>query len=319
MVKYVYMAKSAHISRNSYGHRPPDIGAETLDGSWIRGVRHLASRSAKGSFWHRHDETSIICCLRGEYTYELHGLPPITIAAGSFIVIPAQVEHRHLKAVDPVGDRLEILLAPNPSKPSRHLAYDLATCRALHSELLKRALTPVKCGKELTELCRELHALSGRGPQRLTAPEIGLARLLCQLILYRMARPSASAPRRTTLPFANVASWIEAHLAERIDIDRLVAHIGYSRTQVFTLFRDNTGLTPADFLMRMRVRKAQSLLETTDLSANKVASQCGFSSAATFNAVFRRQTGATPLDWRRHAKQKTLALARTAQAAFRGY
>ena len=82
------------------------------------------------------------------------------------------------------------------------------------------------------------------------------------------------------------------------DIDRLVAHIGYSRTQVFTLFRENTGLTPADFLTRLRVKKACSLLETTALPACRIARECGFSSASAFNAVFRRQTGTTPLAWR---------------------
>ena len=58
------------MEKHAYGHRPPDIGATDFGGGWIRGVRHLASRSAKGSFWHRHEETAVVCCLRGEYTYE---------------------------------------------------------------------------------------------------------------------------------------------------------------------------------------------------------------------------------------------------------
>ena len=289
---------NVRMARQAYGQRTPEIGAADFASGWICGVRHLASRSARGSFWHRHAETTVVCCLRGEYTYELHDLPAITLSAGYFLVIPAQVEHRHIRAVDPVGDRLEILLCASPSKALRHSSFTRESCRALHAALLKRALSPVKCGKELMDACRELHGLAGRTARCLSPEELGFARVLCQHILYRMAHPSPSAQRRVAVPFADIASWIEGRLAERIDIDRLVAHIGYSRTQVFTLFRENTGLTPADFLTRLRVKKACSLLETTTLPACRIAKQCGFSSASAFNAVFRRQTGTTPLAWR---------------------
>ena len=243
-----------------------------------------------------------MCCLRGEYTYELHDIPAITLSAGHFIVIPAHVEHRHIRAVDPVGDRLEILLDPNPERTLQHSSFTRESCRTLHTALLKRALNPVKCDKNLMDACRELYGLAGRTARCLSPEELGFARTLCQSVLYRMACPSPSVQKRVAVPFAEIAAWMESHLAERIDIERLVAHIGYSRTQVFTLFRENTGLTPVDFLTRMRIKKACSLLETTDMPACSVAKQCGFSNASAFNAVFRRQTGTTPLAWRTQAQ-----------------
>ena len=287
------------MTTHAYGHRPPEIGAHDLESGWVRGIRHLASRSAKGSFWHRHEETSVICCLRGEYVYELHGLPAITLSAGSFLVIPAQVEHRHLRAVDPVGDRLEILLAPTPRQTLRHSAFGQESCKILHAALLKLALSPVKCSKDLMLACRELHALAGRTAKGLADEELGLARILCQLALYRMSRPAVSIRKQEALRFSDITAWIDARLAEKIDIDRLVAHIGYSRTQVFNMFRENTGLTPIDFIARRRIKKACSLLESTGSSACQVAAACGFSSASAFNTVFRRLTGTTPLAWRR--------------------
>ena len=201
-------------------------------------------------------------------------------------------------AVDPVGDRLEILLAPNVPKVLRHSAFPRESCRSLHAAILKQALVPVKCGTYLAECCRELYEIAGRTAKHLTPEELGLARILCQLILYRMARPAPPARRGATCRFSDITAWIDANLAEKIDIDRLVAHIGYSRTQVFNMFRENTGLTPIDFIARQRIKKACSLLESTDMPACQIATTCGFSSASAFNAVFRRQTGTTPLDWR---------------------
>jgi len=286
------------MKKQTYGHRTPEIGAKDFASGWILGVRHLSSKSAKGSFWHRHNETSIICCLRGEYAYEFHGIPIVTLTAGSFLVIPAHVEHRHFMAVDPVGERLEILLAPAPPKPMRHSVFTQKSCRTLHSALLKRALMPVKCEKALISECRELQSLAGKTAKSLSDEELGVARLLCQLVLYRMTHPSMPLPKRTVVPFEDIARWLEKHLGEHIGIDRLVAHIGYSRTQVFTLFKEETGLTPADFLMRLRIKKACALLESTGMPACDIAKRCGFSSASVFNATFRRQMGSTPIVWR---------------------
>ena len=286
------------MAKHAYGHRPPDIDARDMGSGWVLGIRHLASRSAKGSFWHRHDETSIVCCLRGEYVYELHGLPAITLSAGSFLVIPAQVEHRHLKAVDPVGDRLEILLSTNLRRTLRCSAFSADSCKALHASLLRRALSPVKCDNGLLRTWRELYALTDRSSGRLDEEELGLARLLCQLALYKMSRPSAPAGRRAARPVSDVAEWLGRHMAEKIDIDRLIAHIGYSRTQVFTFFRENSGLTPADFLTRLRIKKAQSLLESTVAPVGEIGLRCGFATASAFNNAFRRLTGTTPMAWR---------------------
>ena len=90
------------VKNHVYGHRTPEIGASDFASGWILGVRHLSSKSARSSFWHRHDETTVMCCLRGECAYEFHGIPPVSLVAGSFLVIPANVEHRHVMAIDPV-------------------------------------------------------------------------------------------------------------------------------------------------------------------------------------------------------------------------
>ena len=93
--------------------------------------------------------------------------------------------------------------------------------------------------------------------------------------------------------------WLKAHSAERVRLNRLVSYMGYSRSRLFELFRRHTGLTPADWLMRYRIKAARRRLETTKDPVAQVAADCGFSSAQYFNDVFRRQTGATPSAWRR--------------------
>jgi transcriptional regulator GlxA family with amidase domain len=64
-------------------------------------------------------------------------------------------------------------------------------------------------------------------------------------------------------------------------------------------FREQTGTTPRQWLLRARVRRAQELLETTDHSVERIAGATGFGSATAFRVQFRRDVGASPLTYRR--------------------
>ena len=60
-----------------------------------------------------------------------------------------------------------------------------------------------------------------------------------------------------------------------------------------------TGTTPLQWLLRQRVLHAQRLLETTDEPIERIASQCGFGTAAGMRIHFQRQVGTSPTLYRR--------------------
>jgi transcriptional regulator GlxA family with amidase domain len=64
-------------------------------------------------------------------------------------------------------------------------------------------------------------------------------------------------------------------------------------------FLDETGTTPLQWVQRMRIRRAQRLLETTDVSIEAVAVAAGFESAGALRDRFRRTIRATPAGYRR--------------------
>jgi len=285
---------------HKFGQRPPEISRKALALGWISGVRRIEFTSAKTSFWHRHAETTLLFCLKGEVVYEFHGLPNITLSAGSFLVIPAHVEHRHFGEVDPICRRVELLLDVRPLRPTRFSLFSDATAVALHAALLKHALRPVKGTKDVSAAFAELFDLAKDGFTSQADVQLGYVRLLLTRILYGTAAPATSHPEKDP-PFVmdSVLKWIEAHYRERIDLDRLVAKTGFSRTHVFTLFKKHTGLTPSDYITRLRVRKACDALKDPQATSRAVAEACGFSSPSVFNAIFRRQTGLTPSQWRK--------------------
>lgn len=65
------------------------------------------------------------------------------------------------------------------------------------------------------------------------------------------------------------------------------------------VFKTETGRTPYQWLLEMRVKEACVLLKTSRLSVTEVAYRCGFSSPSHFTRVFRRQLGVSPSEYRR--------------------
>ncbi len=64
-------------------------------------------------------------------------------------------------------------------------------------------------------------------------------------------------------------------------------------------FRQQVGTTPALWVSRVRVRRAQRLLETTALSVERVAAEAGFGSSAVLRARFAHVVGTSPQGYRR--------------------
>ena len=88
-------------------------------------------------------------------------------------------------------------------------------------------------------------------------------------------------------------------LAEPLPISELARMATTSERTLMRRFRSATGMSPADWLTRMRVDRARQLLETTALSIDRIATQTGFGTATTLRHHFRRKLGVSPNDYRR--------------------
>ena len=64
-------------------------------------------------------------------------------------------------------------------------------------------------------------------------------------------------------------------------------------------FRAETGATPHAWVTQQRVLRAEQLLEQTDHSVERIATEVGFGNAATLRHHFTRQRGVAPQQYRR--------------------
>ncbi|CAM5641585.1 Transcriptional regulator GlxA family with amidase domain OS=Streptomyces violarus OX=67380 GN=FHS41_000266 PE=4 SV=1 [Streptomyces violarus] len=92
--------------------------------------------------------------------------------------------------------------------------------------------------------------------------------------------------------------WIEDNLAHEVTLGTLAERAGMSERTFSRRFREQTGTTPLQWLLRARVRRAQYLLENTDHSVERIARQAGFGSPTAFRERFRKVVGTTPYAYR---------------------
>jgi transcriptional regulator GlxA family with amidase domain len=107
-------------------------------------------------------------------------------------------------------------------------------------------------------------------------------------------------PRSTDDPIARLLEWALGRLGEPLSIDRLAAQAHMSRRTFVRAFRSTTGTTPSAWIRIRRLDAARRLLETTDLSVDQVAADCGFGSAVTLRQNFATAFSTTPTEYRRH-------------------
>lgn len=83
-------------------------------------------------------------------------------------------------------------------------------------------------------------------------------------------------------------------------VDDLIAEFDVSRTHFFRLFKEQTGQTPYQYHLQLKLRRAGEMLRDSSLTVKEVATALGFRSAYHFSKLFRAKTGTSPRAYRQH-------------------
>lgn len=93
--------------------------------------------------------------------------------------------------------------------------------------------------------------------------------------------------------FAELASWIQTRLHQRLDVPTLAARVGLSERTFYRKFVAATGQTPAHFVENVRLDAARALL-ATKLPLKTIAARTGVRSVVRLNDAFERRFGIKP-------------------------
>ncbi|WP_020616964.1 AraC family transcriptional regulator [Paenibacillus daejeonensis] len=129
----------------------------------------------------------------------------------------------------------------------------------------------------------------------------GLLRLLLRQLGSAPAdfHPTAG-PRQSDMErqVGQMAMWLSLQYDQDLSIARIAKTLGYHRTHLSKMFKQVTGYSPSQYLYRVRMHRAESLL-ASDLTIGQVASSVGFPDPLYFSKQFRRWKGVTPSTFRK--------------------
>src|ERR1017187_944846 len=88
------------------------------------------------------------------------------------------------------------------------------------------------------------------------------------------------------------------HLNQPLQVAKLAETAHTSPSHFFVLFKRWVGLSPIDYFIRLRMRRACRLLAATSMSVKEVAAVLGYDDPFYFSRVFKSVNGTPPTDYR---------------------
>ena len=106
-------------------------------------------------------------------------------------------------------------------------------------------------------------------------------------------------PEPSTAGTAPTRDWALARLHLPLTLTELADHARMSRRTFARRFREEAGVSPGRWLIQQRVTRARHLLESTDLSIDRIAERTGFATSASLRQHLHATIGVAPLTYRR--------------------
>jgi AraC-like DNA-binding protein len=149
----------------------------------------------------------------------------------------------------------------------------------------------------------ELAQAAAVGRTDVALDEIGIAFVTRFVdVVSGRARAQFQARARDRARAVEAACWLDEHAAEAVDLASAAGAVGLSSFHFLRVFSNVLGVTPHQYLVRARLRRAASLLVDDSRSVTDVAFDVGFGDLSNFVRTFHRAAGVSPGSFRRAAR-----------------
>ena len=100
-------------------------------------------------------------------------------------------------------------------------------------------------------------------------------------------------------PIKDILKYIKRIHTQKIALEDVCKHFGYSRSYISHVFKKRTGQSFREYLTKLRLDDAKSLLEYSNLTVTEIALSVGFSDSTYFSNVFKTKFGISPSAYRK--------------------
>jgi AraC family transcriptional regulator len=246
--------------------------------------------SSDPAFEERHERYSIAAVVEGSFTYKAD-------AGNAFLYPGALLLGNHGRCFScghdhGAGDRcIALNFAPD--------AFAEIAATAAGSSRYRFAALSLAAGGALIPTLTRMEAIAADpSPLRLEETASRVATRVIAAASGHVASRAATS-NRDRRRIADVTNYIEDHAAESLDLAALAAIARSSKYHFLRVFRRVVGMTPYQYLLNVRMRRAAVRLLGSPDTVAAIAFEAGFGDLSTFNDRFRDVFGASPSAFRR--------------------
>ncbi len=254
---------------------------------------HLYSQQGTKIDYHYHEFCKLLLLVSGSGSYVVDGQRYL-LQPGDAVLINSRSVHKPELEPGIPYERIIIYISPEFLQQQSSPDCDLA---GIFSGQHTHVLRPGESGhRKIFSLAAALEQeLSREGFGRVILSNAALLQLLVEI--GRNQQQTSARQSQAVMPqnsrVLELMRYIDAHLAEDMDIDSLAEQFYISKFHMMRLFHQQTGYTVHSYLSQRRLLNARSLMEK-GMRATEACYRSGFRSYSSFTRAYARQFGTTP-------------------------
>lgn len=257
--------------------------------------------TAEGNTSHSHDFAELVVILKGNGTFEIDGIR-YEVEAGNVVLLNPGTNHCSCRKADSAEPFVECYLGFTDVE----FKNCVKGCLPLFPGHQVIARLPDHLKGQVFRLCRAMEAESNQCETgRYFMLKAYLIQILC--LLGRMQQTNTESvlekPKQYQFTSLNkkyivrkITEYLELHYQEKISLDQVAANMYLSSYYISKIFKSETGDTPINYLISLRMKKARELLDAKpELPIQSVAAAVGYEDAYHFSKLFKKFYGLSPL------------------------
>lgn len=127
--------------------------------------------------------------------------------------------------------------------------------------------------------------------------------IFAMLSEYHLFTPTEEQYDKRVEDIKTALTYIKDNYRDKIYISDLAGQVNLNEQYFCRFFKKAIGRTPMEYVNEYRIKQTRRLLEETDLPVTEVCLECGYNNLGNFLREFRKQTGTTPLQYRKQARR----------------
>lgn len=233
-------------------------------------------------------EMIIIFCVNGSGSYEIPG-GNFQVLPGQFFILPPGQPHKYQANADDPWSIYWIRIS----------GHNIA--KFCSQPAAKKCFKPmyIKRISAVVDLFEDIYTTleNGYGLQQLAYSNMTLQHLLATL-LYRVQ----DTPKATTGVTGKAIDLMKADISKHYSLQQLASTFNYSPSRFSNIFREETGYSPIDYFIHLKLQESCRLLDFTEMKIYEIAQSVGYNDPYHFSKLFKKIMHRSPENYRQVKK-----------------